>query len=634
MSTSEWTSSDLFDDIFGDELVDIYDNTVGDGSGAISGDIPELLPPPTSFNDLTTLPVLPTSTNSSTASTILAKAGTSAGAASAAAHRANGDVSAKGGKKRKAAPVRRPSSTGTTATTKKHGSSRSATLVSNEQQQSGALSPMSSLVHPPSEAPPVPLPLSSVTTSSTHHHSAVPCRKVTAGGNANSSNDDTLTVTVTPNPSTIANGNTRATYVDFESIAKEAVSNLMIDVNDSETQAAVATAKIPAVKKGASSVALSGKNNKRVNTSTEHIKALTGNNWVAACASVVNVATAMPGTASTKAASSDTHTSKASSNTLSKAKGGGSHNGGTSANQNLTPEERARMNRNRNREHARNTRLRKKAYVEEMKRTLVELANQRDAAEFGKRQDAQREREQREVRFRVLEEFLKLRGRNEPNVARWSAIFEEGFQLTLPLTTFREMSSSHQTKYEQILTGVKEVMGDAKNFSSFLQDLGHGNRNGTGVTFLYRNDRKNFFMDDCNAILVWSGTSVGATKQGATSELTLTGVIRGKFSPASNKLLSASISFDTGSILAQTQPLSDTEISSTCGGEDAGHPHQAVVAASLDSVQVARLANSVPCAVNVVAPSSCSGLSEDNNSLSDPEKGCSGDVGNPGERIT
>jgi hypothetical protein len=32
----------------------------------------------------------------------------------------------------------------------------------------------------------------------------------------------------------------------------------------------------------------------------------------------------------------------------------------------LTPDERARQNRDRNREHARNTRLHKKAYVEEL----------------------------------------------------------------------------------------------------------------------------------------------------------------------------------------------------------------------------------------------------------------------------
>merc|ERR1711957_200050 len=100
----------------------------------------------------------------------------------------------------------------------------------------------------------------------------------------------------------------------------------------------------------------------------------------------------------------------------------------------LTPDERARQNRDRNREHARNTRLRKKAYVEELKRTLTELVAQRDTIDLEKRHEKQRDMEVREVRYRVMEEFLKLRARGaEQNLlARWIAILEDGFTLTLP----------------------------------------------------------------------------------------------------------------------------------------------------------------------------------------------------------
>ncbi|CAM9795798.1 unnamed protein product, partial [Hapterophycus canaliculatus] len=38
----------------------------------------------------------------------------------------------------------------------------------------------------------------------------------------------------------------------------------------------------------------------------------------------------------------------------------------------LSKEERAKQNRDRNREHARNTRLRKKAFVEELKKQVRE----------------------------------------------------------------------------------------------------------------------------------------------------------------------------------------------------------------------------------------------------------------------
>jgi hypothetical protein len=230
-------------------------------------------------------------------------------------------------------------------------------------------------------------------------------------------------------------------------------------------------------------------NSFKVDTSTAHIKALTSTNWVSACSG----------------SSSDDGGTGSTDSKANKAR-----------RQNLTPDERARQNRDRNREHARNTRLRKKAYVEELKRVLTELVSQRDAAEADKRHSAQRELEQREVRFRVMEEFLKLRGRNESSFARWAAILVDGFTLTLPVTDFRKMvekGESGTPAMKQVLRGTSEAMGDAAHLAAFFQTLGNGSdgpdRKGS-VAFLYNCDRKNFFMDGCNAILMWTGSTIGA----------------------------------------------------------------------------------------------------------------------------
>jgi hypothetical protein len=226
--------------------------------------------------------------------------------------------------------------------------------------------------------------------------------------------------------------------------------------------------------------------NEKVDTSTAHIRALTGNNWVAACA----------GTTQGVGSVSDDTDSKT---------------GGCNRNrhrQNLTPDERARQNRDRNREHARNTRLRKKAYVEELKRTLTELVSQRDAAAIEKRHSAQREFEQREVRFRVIEEFFKLRGRNETNFARWAAILEDGFTLTLPFMDFRNMGQGGPLpSLELTLNGVSDVMANANAFSDLLQTL--GTKEGK-VTTQFHCERNNFFMDGCQAVLEWRSSTVGA----------------------------------------------------------------------------------------------------------------------------
>lgn len=219
----------------------------------------------------------------------------------------------------------------------------------------------------------------------------------------------------------------------------------------------------------------------KVDTSTEHIKALTSNNWVAACCGAsIGIPPVHP-------------------NNMDKNR---------ARRQSLTADERARQNRDRNREHARNTRLRKKAYVEELKRTLTELVAQRDAVELEKRQSAQRELEQREVRFRVIEEFLKLRGRNESNFARWAAILEDGFSLTLPISDLNKMMRGEVAPgCEQTINGVSDVMADANVFASFLESM--GSRNGT-VACQFQCDRQQFFMDGCQAVLEWTATSVGA----------------------------------------------------------------------------------------------------------------------------
>jgi hypothetical protein len=421
--------------------------------------------------------------------------------------------------------------------------------------------------------------------------------------------EDTAIAGVPVAPAPVVSG--AATEADFKSVAVAAVSSLMVS-------AATAT------KIESSGNTEGTEDDAKVDTSTEHIKALTGANWVAVCAG------------------GDIGAGESVSS------GTNDKGNNRARRQNLTPDERARQNRDRNREHARNTRLRKKAYVEELKRTLTELVAQRDSADLEKRHTAQRELEQREVRFRVIEEFLKLRGRNEPNFARWSAILEDSFSFTFPITNFRQMvhleNGSPRREVDQVLTGVYEAMSDSSYIASFLQTLGKDSSAAkTPISFSYNCDRKNFFMDNCNAVLEWTATSSGAIQQvtslyrtsiaiacffisfsyqnyllviqGAPSELTIKGTARANFSPASNKLISAVVSFDTGIIVSQLDNIfSHPKMNVENNDEVAAAAAQAAACeadAILDSLQMPHIEASVPSNVTVqlVPPSSCSGSS-------------------------
>ena len=268
------------------------------------------------------------------------------------------------------------------------------------------------------------------------------------------------------------------TEADFKGVAQAAVSSLILSTKNGELP--------PGDGSG---------DGEKVDTSTAHIKALTGTNWVTACSGVGAAAVAINS-------------------------GDPKSNNNRSKRQNLTADERARQNRDRNREHARNTRLRKKAYVEELKRTLTELVAQRDKADLEKRQVAQREVEQREVRFRVIEEYLKLRSRNESNYASWAAILDANFKLTLPATEFLEDGESAGVpdptagvKLEKTFTGVPAVMAESNKFASFLQTLGSASKISecNSVGFVYTGDRSDFFMDDNQAVLEWTANTVGLT---------------------------------------------------------------------------------------------------------------------------
>jgi len=332
----------------------------------------------------------------------------------------------------------------------------------------------------------------------------------------------------------------------------------------------------------------------QADVTTAHVTALTSSNWVSAVNNNAENSTHSSAPTlvrnNTSIASASTHSLDHADALVPAAK---------RRRQNLTPDERAKQNRDRNREHARNTRLRKKAYVEELKRTLTELVTQRDANEVEQRRVAQRELEQREVRFRVAEEFMKLRGDNQRNTSRWAAILENNFTLSLPVTKYRNMvlptsgttstqglqqpgaiprqvsvdgnttQGIDENRTEQSLRGVEEAKTDAQHLASFLERLyfpdnqappNNSNNVTKNISIIYDCNRKNFFMDGTSAFLNWTATTHFHSDTNLPP-LTLKGVLRAIFSPASNKLLSAELQFDTGAVAShidRVQSLTQT----------------------------------------------------------------------------
>lgn len=367
-----------------------------------------------------------------------------------------------------------------------------------------------------------------------------------------------------PSAALTPTGEGTKTEESFKGVAQAAVTNLILSAGNN-------TPRFDSGQTVTDSDSESSLHLKPVNTSTQHVTALTSNNWVAACAaSICNApaGTVAAAQAAALAAASDPAAAKAA----------------RARRATLSADERAKQNRDRNREHARNTRLRKKAYVEELKRTLTELVAQRDASDLERRHERQRDLEVREVRYRVMEEFLKLRARgNESNLlARWVAILEDGFVLTLPVTEFRQMVENDTVLTRQVtagnlqdatslqtprsdkktLMGATECLEDSSKVSLFVNSLVLNNNGAANnVRMSYHCDRKDFMMDGVNAILNWTMSTTGLVALGAKSELVVEGCMRATFSPASNKLICSELLFDTGCVTSQIKTINaDTHI--------------------------------------------------------------------------
>lgn len=113
----------------------------------------------------------------------------------------------------------------------------------------------------------------------------------------------------------------------------------------------------------------------------------------------------------------------------------------------LTPEERAKQNRDRNREHARSTRLRKKAYVQKLKELVEGLHAERTEEVRQRRVAIQHLAEMQNVRRGVVRSFLRFHSQFESDPRKWETLLEDDFWLKQPVTPYR---SFPRTEIEQV----------------------------------------------------------------------------------------------------------------------------------------------------------------------------------------
>jgi len=154
----------------------------------------------------------------------------------------------------------------------------------------------------------------------------------------------------------------------------------------------------------------------------------------------------------------------------------------------LSAEERAKRNRDRNREHAKSTRLRKKAYIQHLKELVEGMQAERTEEVRQRRVAIQRLADMQNVRRGVIHNFLRFLCNYEKDKRKWSTILEDEFWLKQPVTPYRCFRRSEIEKESRISRGVDAVVADAASVAVMIE--GVGSRSIRWMNF----KRRDFFM--------------------------------------------------------------------------------------------------------------------------------------------
>ncbi|KAG7366149.1 hypothetical protein IV203_028819 [Nitzschia inconspicua] len=138
----------------------------------------------------------------------------------------------------------------------------------------------------------------------------------------------------------------------------------------------------------------------------------------------------------------------------------------------LTSVERAKQNRERNREHAKSTRLRKKAYIQKLKELVEGLHAERTEEVRQRRVAIQHLAEMQNVRRAVIRSFLRFHANYVRDKRKWETILEDSFWLKQPVTPYRCFRRNEIEQECRISRGVDAVMADAASISAMVESVG------------------------------------------------------------------------------------------------------------------------------------------------------------------
>jgi PAS domain S-box-containing protein len=229
---------------------------------------------------------------------------------------------------------------------------------------------------------------------------------------------------------------------------------------------------------------------------------------------------------------------------------------------NMSAAEKAKSNRDRNREHARNTRLRKKAYLEKLKTTVDELCRERDTLVSERSGAADILGEMHNTRTEVLMSFFALRSANEKRRELWASILDEScFSCVVPVTPYRSFPASEVqvSKCQRTIMGIDGMIADTASLHVLLNTLVDRSKFPNGnIVFRYTLVTEEAVIAGNQIMARWVMTTLNATECGARMEVAKQGMLCCKFNTA-NKIVGLELMFDVMALMLQLKQAAGSE---------------------------------------------------------------------------
>ena len=214
--------------------------------------------------------------------------------------------------------------------------------------------------------------------------------------------------------------------------------------------------------------------------------------------------------------------------------------------------------KDKNREHARNTRSRKKQYIEALKQAFQELSAEREQLNRERNETVAKLAEQAAARKQALRSMFYYRATGELSREKWEAILEEDFHMVLPVTPYRSFPPDEVVNGQRLINGIDAMILDNASLAVMVQSIGrHRQADGRReeVRVRYYSGLDDTVMSGDAFMCRWILRTENAIECGACHECFKQGMVHAKFSPG-NKLVRLELSYDVMCFMQQLRRAS------------------------------------------------------------------------------